>query len=231
MSFVQVIDCRTTNVDELNRLMDSWAEATKGKRTATHAILGKDRADTSHVVEIVEFPSYEEAMKNSHLPETDRIFREMVAVCETEPSFTDLDVVRDEQLNKELVRRYFDELVNGGNIDVMDELCTADYREHDPSLSSYDLGVEEAKRENREIMEAFRPRAVVESMVAEGDMVSVRFSFTGRHVGAYQGIEATDKEIKGTGHGTVRCAGGKIAESWWNTDDLGLMQQLGVVEA
>ncbi|RPK84890.1 MULTISPECIES: ester cyclase [Streptomyces] len=230
MPFVQMIDFRTNHIDELNRVMDSWAEATKGKRTATHATMGHDRSDASHIVEIVEFPSYEEAMENSKLPETDRFFREMVALCETEPSFTDLDVIRDEQLNKEAVRRYFDELVNNGDYDVMDELCTADYREHDPSLSSYDMGMEDAKRESRDIIEAFQLRTVIESMVAESDTVAVRFSFTGRHVGEYQGIEATGKQVKGTGHATFRCVGGKYAESWWNTDDLGMMQQLGVIE-
>lgn len=99
MTFVQLIDCRTSRLEEMNRLMDQWVEQTKGKRTATHAVVGKDRADASHVVEIVEFPSYEEAMRNSKLPETDRIFREMVALCDGAPTFTDLDVVRDERLN------------------------------------------------------------------------------------------------------------------------------------
>ncbi|WP_251059718.1 ester cyclase [Streptomyces sp. ISL-112] len=230
MSFVQMIDFRSKHIDELNKVMDSWAEATSGKRTATHAMTGHDRSDASHLVEIVEFPSYAEAMRNSNLPETERFFREMVALCETEPSFTDLDVIRDEHLNKEAVRRYFDEFVNNGDYDVMDELCAADYREHDPSLSSYDMGTEDAKRESREIVEAFRPQAVIEGMVAEGDTVAVRFSFTGRHVGEYQGVEATGREVKGTGHATFRCVGGKYTESWWNTDDLGIMQQLGVIE-
>ncbi|MFP3988877.1 ester cyclase [Streptomyces sp. E11-3] len=230
MTFVQVIDCKTSRIDELNRVMDSWAEATKGKRTATHAIMGQDRADASHVVEIVEFPSYEEAMKNSHLPETNRIFEEMVALCDVAPTFTDLDVVRDEQLNKDAVRRFFEEVVNAGNLDAADALCTAGYREHDPSLSSYDIGLEQAKRENAEIMRAFEPQVVIESMVAEGDHVCVRFSHKGRHVAAYQGIEATNRDIAGTGHCTFRCEGGKLAESWWNLDDLGLMQQLGVME-
>ncbi|WP_156725805.1 ester cyclase [Streptomyces apocyni] len=230
MTFVQVIDCKTSHPDELNRLMDSWAEATKGKRTATHAIMGQDRADASHVVEIVEFPSYEEAMKNSNLPETDRIFREMVALCDGMPSFTDLDVVRDEQLNKGMVARFFEEVVNGGDTDAADALCTADYREHDPSLSSYDVGLEQAKRENEEIFRAFGPQVTVESMVAEGDQVCVRFSFKGKHVGEYKDIAATNRDVAGTGHGTFRCVGGKIAESWWNVDDMGLMQQLGVLE-
>ncbi|WP_282696307.1 ester cyclase [Streptomyces sp. CC208A] len=230
MTFVQVIDCKTSRADELNGLMDAWIEATQGKRTATHSIVGRDRADSTHVMEIVEFPSYEEAMKNSNLPETDRIFREMVALCDGEPSFTDLDVMRDEQLNKAVVRSFFEDVVNAGNVDAADALCTSDYREHDPSLSSYDMGLEQAKAENRVIMEAFEPRVTIEGMVAEGDTVCARLSFKGRHVAAYQGMEATGREVSGTGHATFRCEGGKIAETWWNFDDLGLLQQLGMLE-
>ncbi|MCH0543346.1 ester cyclase [Streptomyces sp. MUM 203J] len=230
MTFVQVIDCRTQRADELNKLMDTWVAATKGKRTATHSIVAKDRSDASHVVEIVEFPSYEEAMKNSHLPETDRIYRELVALCEGEPSFTDLDVVRDEQLNKALAREFCETLVNRGDMDAAYKMCTADYVEHDPSMSSYDLSASQVKAENQEILTAFQPTLRLESLCAEGDQVCCRFSYSGRHVGAFQGIEATGREISGTGQVTFRCEGGKIAESWWNTDDLGLMRQLGVVE-
>lgn len=230
MTFMQVIDCRTSRADELNRLMDAWIESTQGKRTATHSIMGRDRADSTHVVEIVEFPSYEEAMRNSNLPETDRIFQEMVALCDGEPSFTDLDVTRDEQLNKIVVRSFFENVINARNFDAADDICTADYREHDPSLSSYDVGLAQAKAENKETMEAFEPVATIESLVAEGDLVCVRASFKGRHVGTYQGMEATGREISGTGHATFRCEGGKIAESWWNLDDFGLMQQLGAID-
>ncbi|MFI8171256.1 ester cyclase [Streptomyces sp. NPDC086081] len=76
----------------------------------------------SHIVEIVEFPSYEDAMRNSGLPETDRIFREMVALCEGTPTFTDLDVVRDEQLCAATAHRFSftieDQLAQG------DRVCT-----------------------------------------------------------------------------------------------------------
>ncbi|MFG3495886.1 ester cyclase [Streptomyces sp. NPDC047928] len=230
MTFVQVIDCRTRQVDAVNKLMDNWVEATRGKRTATHSIVGQDRSDSAHVVEIVEFPSYEEAMKNSHLPETDRIYRELVSLCEGEPSFTDLDVVRDEHLNKTAVRAFFDEVVNKNNPDAADALCTADYREHDPSLSSGDLSLAEAKVENKEITDAFQPQITIESLVAEGDIVCARMSFKGRHVASYQGIEATGRDVVGTGHATFRCEGGKLAEGWWNWDDMGVMQQIGALE-
>ncbi|WP_415949063.1 ester cyclase [Streptomyces sp. KLOTTS4A1] len=230
MTFMQVIDCKTSSPEELNRLMDDWVVATQGKRTATHSIVGRDRADSTHVVEIVEFPSYEEAMKNSNLPETDRIFREMVALCQGEPSFTDLDVVRDEQLNKIMVRSFFEDVVNARNIDAADALCTEDYREHDPAMSSYDLGLAQAKAENAEMAAAFESVVTIDSLVAEGDTVCARISFTGRHVGPYQDMEPTGREFSGTGHATFRCEGGKIAETWWNLDDLGLLQQLGAIE-
>ncbi|MEV6110588.1 ester cyclase [Streptomyces sp. NPDC051940] len=230
MGFVQLIDCKTSDVDQLNRLMDNWAEATQGKRTATHSIVGQDRSDSTHVVEIVEFPSYEEAMKNSHLPETDRIFQEIVAACDEMPTFTDLDVVRDEQLNKSVVQRFFDVVVNGGNLDAADELCTAGYREHDPALSSYDIDLAQAKLENGEIMAAFNPTLTLDSVIAEGDLVSCRITYEGRHTGTFQGLEPTGRAVTGTGHATFRLRNGEIDESWWNWDDLGLMRQLGVVE-
>lgn len=230
MAFVQVIDCKTSRIDELNSLMDGWIRATDGKRTATHSIVGRDRADSTHVVEIVEFPSYEEALKNSQLPETDRIFQEMVALCDQAPTFTDLDVLRDEQLNKIVVRAFFEEVSNKRNFDAEDALCTPDYREHSSSMPDA-MGLEESKAANRLIHAALEPVTVIESLVEEGDRVSALFSFKGRHVGAFWGIEPTGREYAATGQATFRCQGGRIAESWWNTDDLGLFRQLGVIEA
>ena len=229
MTFMQVIDCRTRRTDELNRLMDNWVEATQGKRTATHSVLGRDRADSTHVVEIVEFPSHEAAERNSHLPETNRIFREMLDLCEGEPSFTDLDVMRDEQLNKIVVRSFFEDVINPRNIDAMNDMCTSDYREHSPAMSSYNLGLIQAKAETKEITAALQPELTVESLVAEGDMVCARLSVRGRHVGMFAGVEATGQEFSGTGQITFRCEGGLIAESWWNMDERGLLEQIGAL--
>ncbi|MFA1544922.1 hypothetical protein [Actinomadura chokoriensis] len=98
MSFVQIIDYRTDRQDELESLFDEWAEASEGKRTATHELHTHDREDPSHYVDIVEFPSYEEAMRNSDLPETRRIAGQMEALCNDGPRFLNLDVTRDESL-------------------------------------------------------------------------------------------------------------------------------------
>lgn len=147
MTFVQLIDCRTSRFDEMNRLMDTWVEQTKGKRTATHTTIGKDRGDASHFVEIVEFPSYEDAMRNSGLPETDKVFREMVALCDEMPTFTDLDVVRDEQLYATTARRFFETLAGSGELSALGELVVAEYHDHDPANDQDAVGLEAMRQE------------------------------------------------------------------------------------
>src|SRR2546421_327363 len=49
MTFVQIIECKTDRVDDLNQLMDTWVEQTRGQRTATHSIVAQDRAAANEV--------------------------------------------------------------------------------------------------------------------------------------------------------------------------------------
>src|SRR5437764_15198127 len=97
MSFIQLISYRTHEPEKVGRLLDEWITNSAGQRTATRTRVGKDRNDPTRYVEILEFPSYEEAMRNSQLDvttATDARFRPLIA----DLTFTDLDLVRDEQL-------------------------------------------------------------------------------------------------------------------------------------
>ncbi|MEV4438650.1 ester cyclase [Streptomyces sp. NPDC049577] len=232
MTFVQLIDCRTSRYDDMNRLMDEWVAATEGKRTATHSLVGRDRSDGDHFIELIEFPSYEDAMKNSNLPETNRIFEEIVALCDGMPNFTDLDVVRDEQLNKATARRFYDEVAVGGDLGLIDELFAEDYREHD-------LGAWEEPADDREAFRetvagwrnAFEFRFDLHSLVAEGDEVVVRWTWRGTHRGDFRGLAPTGRQAAMDGFTTFRLEDGRIREGWWTYDMLGLLRQLGAVEA
>ncbi|MET9440062.1 ester cyclase [Streptomyces sp. NPDC006610] len=231
MTFVQVIDCKTSRFDEMNRLMDTWVEQTRGKRTATHSVIGKDRSDASHFIEIVEFPSYEEAMRNSNLPETDRIFREMVALCEEMPTFTDLDVVRDEQLYALTVRRFFEVIATAGELPPMDDLVADHYHDHDPANEQDTVGREAMRREMEGWRSAFDFTFSVEDLIAQGDRVCARWFWKGTHKGDFLGIPPTGRDATMTGTTIFRCAGdGLITEAWWEYDRLGLMGQLGALE-
>jgi hypothetical protein len=96
MTFVQIIEYETTRTDEMDQLLDEWMRATEGKRTVTHELHARDRDDPTHFVDIVEFPSYEQAMRNNDLPETGSMARRMRSLCSTEPRFVNLEVLRDE---------------------------------------------------------------------------------------------------------------------------------------
>jgi steroid delta-isomerase-like uncharacterized protein len=228
MTFVQIIDCKTDARDEMNRLMDAWVEQTQGKRTATHSIVAQDRSDTGHIVEIVEFPSYEDAMRNSELPETDRIFQELVRLCEEPPRFTDLDVMRDEQLNKDVARRFF-ECATSGDLDGLAALHAPDYIDHDPANREDTRGPEGIRQEVSDYRAAFDFAFTVEDQIAEGDKVTTRWTWDATHRGDFRDVPATGARCTVTGTTTCRIRGGKIAEAWWNWDTLGLLRQLGVV--
>ncbi|GGT61145.1 ester cyclase [Streptomyces purpureus] len=232
MKFAQIIDCKTHHFDDLNQLMDKWVAQTKGKRTATHSLVAKDRSDASHVVEIVEFPSYEEAMKNSQLPETDRIFREMVALCDEEPTFTDLDVVRDEQLLKATAARFFELAAVRGELPPLDEVFAENYHDHDPTNPQDVIGMDALRHELDMWRGGFDFEFTIEDQIAEGDRVCTRWTWNGLHKGEFMGVESTGKKVSMTGVVIHRFrVDGKIIEGWWHYDQLGLMEQLGAVEA
>ena len=96
MRFAQIIEYRTTRIDEVDRLMDDWLRRTEGRRTATRALQTSDRDQANTYVEIVEFPSYEAAMANNDLPETAEIADQLAKLAEGPPIFRNLDIRRDD---------------------------------------------------------------------------------------------------------------------------------------
>ncbi|MEU6575066.1 ester cyclase [Streptomyces sp. NPDC046805] len=231
MTFVQLIECRTSRFDEMDRLMDRWVEQTKGKRTAMHDMVGQDRSDASHFIEVVEFPSYEEAMRNSNLPETDRVFQEMVALCDEMPTFMDLDVVRDEQLGEAGARRFFETVATDGELPPLDGLLAEGYHDHDPANEQDAIGMDAMRREIEMWRGGFDFAFTIDDQIAQGDRVCTRWTWTGTHKDDFMGIPATDRQVTMTGTTVFRFGeDGKIVEGWWQYDRLGLMAQLGALD-
>ncbi|MCX5385100.1 ester cyclase [Streptomyces sp. NBC_00083] len=229
MTFTQVIDFRTEHFGDLDRLMDRWIDQTKGRRTASHSLIGKDRADRNHFVEIIEFPSYEEAMANSKLPETDRIFAEMVALCDGAPTFTDLDVVRNDQLNASTARRFFHEIASGGNLDAIGEVFADDYADHDP-LKDEDtvVGSDGIRSDVAGWRAAFDFTFELDRQICEGDDVVTLWTLRGTHTGEFMGFAATGRPFSVTGTTIFRFKNDLIQEGWWHWNAMTLMKQLGL---
>ena len=131
--------------------------------------------------------------------------------------------------NKAVVRRFFEELLSTDNIAAADEVLSPQFRFYfagslDPmDLESYKkfLVARRAAFPNR--------RFVVEDMIAEGDKVSARFTMRGTHKGELRGIAPSGTEVTMTGIDMIRLAEGKMVEDRVEVDQLGMMQQLGLI--
>jgi steroid delta-isomerase-like uncharacterized protein len=132
------------------------------------------------------------------------------------------------QDTKAIMRRFYDEVINGRNLDLIDELTTPDFIEHEefPGLASGREGVKQFFSMMRTAFPDFRMN--VEDMIAEGDKAVVRATLTGTHRGDFMGIPATGKSISVTVIDIVCFSGGKVAEHWGVSDTAGMMEQLGV---
>jgi hypothetical protein len=96
--FVQTIEFKTTRIDEFTRLLDVWLAETEGSRVPTRGTLTRDRDQGDTYVQIVEFPSYAQAMENSDRAETAAFAKSMAELCDGQAVFRNLDVLREEKM-------------------------------------------------------------------------------------------------------------------------------------
>ncbi|MEZ0091834.1 hypothetical protein [Streptacidiphilus sp. EB129] len=95
MRFVQIIEYKTSRIDQFNALLDTWVEKNAGNRLATRALQTRDRGKENVYLNIVEFPSYEQAMDNSNRPETAEFAAQLATLCDGPPVFRNLDVLNE----------------------------------------------------------------------------------------------------------------------------------------
>ena len=128
--------------------------------------------------------------------------------------------------NKALVRRFFEELWNQGNMAVADELLGPSHVHHFPDgdVDGPD-GVKQLVSMLRTTFPDFHMRT--DDVIAEADKVVMRFTIRGTHQGEGMGSSPTGKVITYTGIDIFRIVEGKIIERWGEIDAVGLMRQLG----
>lgn len=132
------------------------------------------------------------------------------------------------ECNKLLADQVWEEVWHQGQLIRLDDLFTPDFVRHDPGRDLH--GTEQNRQFIRGLRAAFPDlRFTVEDQIAEGDKVVVRYRFEGTHLGAFQGMAPTRKQVTYTGILIYRMSGGKIAEQWTEFDLLGLLRQLGVI--
>lgn len=133
--------------------------------------------------------------------------------------------------SKRLFQRYFDEVTNKGNFDLIDEMFAADYAHHDPANPDRAIGgVGDVKFHLMALRNAFPDvKFQVEDMIEEGDRILVRWTATLTHTGDYFGIPPSGKAATISGMNLWRVTDGKAVEGWVNRDDIGLLRQIGAI--
>ena len=97
MGFIQIIEFTTNDIEGVRSIDKEWMAATEGKRSAHRQIVTRDRNDPERYLALVFFDSYESAMENSGLPETQAIAEKYRAATNS-TVFHDLEVIADDDL-------------------------------------------------------------------------------------------------------------------------------------
>lgn len=131
-----------------------------------------------------------------------------------------------EEGNRALVQRFYDEVISGGNVDAIDELCAPDFVEHDapPELPPGRDGFKAFVRSLRAAFPDFRWE--VEDWVVAGDKVVARGHGRGTHQGEFFGVAGTGRSVSWTAIHIFRVDNGRLAERWSQADVMGIMEQL-----
>jgi steroid delta-isomerase-like uncharacterized protein len=132
--------------------------------------------------------------------------------------------------NKNQARLTFERLFNQGELTLADELVTDDFRTNDapPEAPVGPAGI----RFGVTLLRTAFPdlRFEVHEVVGEGDLVAVRATLHGTHLGPFDGIPATGRTVEQEQLHLVRFVDGKAAEHRAVRDDLGMLRQLGVLD-
>jgi steroid delta-isomerase-like uncharacterized protein len=120
------------------------------------------------------------------------------------------------EANKELLRRFYEEIFNQGRLDAVDELLAPDCVEHTPPPGFATDQVHAALKQFTEMLRAGFPdvRFTADEMISEGDFVGAFWTAEGTHEGDLFGVPASGRRVAFEGLDLIRFADGKATDHW-----------------
>lgn len=131
--------------------------------------------------------------------------------------------------NKKIVTEFIDGLFSRGDLGAADAYLSSDFVDHDPPFGT--SGDRDGMRSAGATVRAAFPdwHSELHLLIAEEDLVAEHFTASGTHRGEMMGVPPSGREVSLKGINIFRIRDGRICERWGRLDDLGLLQQLGVV--
>ena len=132
--------------------------------------------------------------------------------------------------NKNIVRRYYEEVVNTGNIDKNAEFISEEYTEVMDGIR-YPVGIEGAKEHLIGVRQTYPDlHLTIERQIAEGEWVVTLITARGTHKGSWLGILPTGKQLVFTGVNVDRVVDGRIVEHGGAANMLGPLLEIGAIK-
>ena len=130
-----------------------------------------------------------------------------------------------------LIKRFYEDVLEEGDLALVDELATDDLVDHEEGLPGQPPGREGVKFFINALREAFPDikAKTLEPTLADGDLEAARVVIAGTHKGELMGVAPTDRAVEFESLDIIRVADGKVAEHWGVTDVMALMQQIGAI--
>jgi steroid delta-isomerase-like uncharacterized protein len=122
----------------------------------------------------------------------------------------------------------FAEAVNTGKFDLFKESVSIENIDHDPARGQVP-GPEGYRVFFSGLRVAFPDLSVaLDTLVADDESIAIAYTLTGTQNGSFMGVAPTGKKMKVRGVQISKFKDGKMVERWGSSDELGMLQQLGV---
>ena len=130
--------------------------------------------------------------------------------------------------NADVLHRWFEELWNQGNIEIIERLASPDAIGHGQIEQDGQINMEQFRALFLSLRKAFPDiRFTIEQTVADAEMVVARWRAVATHQGEFLGAAPTNRRVEFTGMSMMKIVDGKIASGWDNWDQLALLTQIG----
>lgn len=136
-----------------------------------------------------------------------------------------MSVTRTSEKNREVVRRIYEDCLNTGQLELLNQFVGQDFVGIDGQKGPAGFAgiIQELRQGFPDI------HWTIEDLIAEGDRVAVRWEWQGTHQRTFRGFPASQKQMTNSAIAIYQLRDNKVVQAWIQTDRLGFLQQIGVV--